>query len=299
MGARAGWIPTAGYLTYVNGGFTQAHFTSANMLVTTNGGVATPFSTPDTTRSGWFIGGGVERALWPGWFLRTEYRYADYRTVTLTDSAPGGPVIIIPGPGPFGNPQANINFHPIVQTIRSEIVYKFGGGMLGLPNNAGALPLAPSMNWTGFYLNGGFGYGMWNADTTTVSPTTGICVLCVEQRQGGRGWLGTVGGGFDYQLRQINPHVVVGAFADFDFASLSGTLQDQNPFFAAGTTKEDWAWAAGARAGWLVTPAVLTYINGGFTQAHFTSANMVETHAGVATPFSTPETTLNGWFLGG
>src|SRR5690349_1433133 len=146
IGARAGWIPTAGYLTYVNGGFTLAHFTSANMLVTTNGGVATPFSTPDTTRSGWFIGGGVERALWPGWFLRTEYRYADYRTVTLTDSAPGGPVIIIPGPGPFGNPQANINFHPIVQTIRSETVYKFGGGMLGLPNNAAALPLAPSMN---------------------------------------------------------------------------------------------------------------------------------------------------------
>ena len=282
-GARAGWIPTAGYLTYINGGFTQAHFTSANMQAT--GGGASLFSTPDITHNGWFIGGGVERALWPGWSLRTEYRYADYRSVTLTDTAPGGS-------------QQNINFHPIVQTIRSEIVYKFGGGMLGLPNNAGPLPPAPRMNWTGFYLNAGFGYGMWTADTTTVNPATGICTLCVEQRQGGRGWLGTLGGGFDYQLQQINPHMVVGAFADVDFSSLSGTIQDQNPFFA-GTLKEDWAWSAGARAGWLVTPAILTYVNGGFTQAHFTSASMVETHGGAITPFSTPATTFKGWFFGG
>ena len=27
-------------------------------------------------------------------------------------------------------------------------------------------------NWTGFYANGGVGYGLWEADTTTVNPVT-------------------------------------------------------------------------------------------------------------------------------
>ena len=27
-----------------------------------------------------------------------------------------------------------------------------------------------------------------------------VCILCVEQRQGGKGWFGTVGGGFDWQF---------------------------------------------------------------------------------------------------
>src|SRR5215471_1509976 len=35
---------------------------------------------------------------------------------------------------------------------------------------------APVYNWTGFYLFGGFGYGLWQADTQTVDPVAGICV---------------------------------------------------------------------------------------------------------------------------
>src|SRR5206468_3442847 len=58
--------------------------------------------------------------------------------------------------------------------------------------------MAPS--WTGFYLFGGAGYGLWEADTFTVDPITGLCVLCVEQRQGGRGYFGTFGGGYDWQF---------------------------------------------------------------------------------------------------
>jgi outer membrane immunogenic protein len=158
-----------------------------------------------------------------------------------------------------------------------------------------APPAAPVWSWTGFYLNAGGGYGLWSADTTTVSPTTGVCVLCVTQTQGGKGWFGTAGGGFDYQF---SDHIVAGLLADYDFSSLKGTIQDQTPFFA-GTIKENWSWAGGARIGWLVTPQVFSYFNGGYTETHFNSANMVTTFAGAATGFSTPAFSQGGWFLGG
>lgn len=156
-------------------------------------------------------------------------------------------------------------------------------------------PPAPVYSWTGFYIDGGAGYGTWTADTTTVSPVTGICQLCTTQTQGGKGWLGTVSAGFDYQFSQ---HIVAGILADYDFSDIKGTIQDQGPFFA-GTVSQKSAWAAGARVGWLVTPQILSYVNGGYTQAHFSGANMVTTFVGMPANFSTPSFNTNGWFLGG
>ena len=109
-----------------------------------------------------------------------------------------------------------------------------------------AAAAAPS--WTGFDLKAGGGYGMWAADTTTINTTTNTCVICVPIRQGGRGWFGTVGGGFDYQ---VNSNIVIGAFADYDFAGIKGSIQDQTAIGVA-TSKLDWAWSAGARLGWLL-----------------------------------------------
>jgi outer membrane immunogenic protein len=154
-------------------------------------------------------------------------------------------------------------------------------------------------SWTGFYLNAGLGYGMWTADTTTLIPAgfagAGTCFLCVTQTQGGKGWLATVGGGFDYQFTD---RIVAGVLADFDFGSLKGTVQDQL-FFLAGTIKQTSAWSAGARIGWLVTPATLTYFNGGYSQTRFSSADMVFTFNGAAAGVSTPSFTHGGWFIGG
>src|SRR5215467_13173164 len=86
-----------------------------------------------------------------------------------------------------------------------------------------APPPPPPSTWTGFYIDGGFGYGLWAADTITISPVTGVCVLCVTQTQGGKGWFGTIGGGYDWQL---GPSFVLGVLGGWDFASIKGTLQD-------------------------------------------------------------------------
>jgi outer membrane immunogenic protein len=155
-------------------------------------------------------------------------------------------------------------------------------------------PIAVAPSWTGFYAAGGVGYGMYNADTTWFGPQ-GQVFLPSTQTQGGRGWLGTVGIGYDYQF---NNNIVAGVLADYDFASIKGTIQNQGPF-TVGTMTENSAWAVGARVGWLVTPQILTYFNGGYTQAHFSSADMIQNIGGAGTPISTvPSQTYNGWFLG-
>jgi outer membrane immunogenic protein len=86
------------------------------------------WTTPSFTRGGWFVGGGTEYAVtWlaPGFFVRSEYRYADYGTQSLTDVVNGPPVAIFPG---LISQLNNINFKPVVQTITTQLVYKFNWG---------------------------------------------------------------------------------------------------------------------------------------------------------------------------
>ena len=111
-----------------------------------------------------------------------------------------------------------------------------------VPAYKSAVAVAPS--WTGLYVGGGVGYGMYNADTIWFLPT-GAPFQPLTQTQGGRGWLGTVNVGYDYQF---NNNIVAGVLADYDLASIKGTIQDQGPF-TVGTMTENSAWAIGARAG--------------------------------------------------
>jgi outer membrane immunogenic protein len=168
-------------------------------------------------------------------------------------------------------------------------------------------PLAPMYNWTGFYLGGGGGYGMWNADTTALAdpiagPPFGGMALTQSITNGGRGWFGTATAGFDYQF---NDRIVGGAFGDFDFASIKGTLNSgiaTNVFVPLGGTEtETSAWAVGARVGWLLTPEILTYWNAGYTSARF-GGFRVDTLQGqgplAVTNFSTQANIYHGFFLG-
>jgi len=179
----------------------------------------------------------------------------------------------------------------------------FGGSAIAADmapayTKAPAMP-APVYNWTGFYLFGGIGYGLWEADTFTANTVTGVCNLCITQRQGGRGWYGTFGGGYDWQF---GGNWVAGILADGQFGSISGTIQDQGPF-SVGNEKLQDTWAVGARIGYLVAPNVLSYINGGWTASHWSGTTLVSSFVGA--PFGPPGVHTNsfdinsGWFLGG
>ena len=83
-------------------------------------------------------------------------------------------------------------------------------------------PAAPLYNWTGFYIFGGAGGGIWAADQSVAVTGTGV-PLTVDHRQGGSGWFGTVGLGYDWQF---NGPWVFGLLADGQFGSLKGTVED-------------------------------------------------------------------------
>ena len=78
-------------------------------------------------------------------------------------------------------------------------------------------------NWTGFYASGGVGYGLWDAQTTTDTAATGGCVSCAKTDHAGRGWLGEVGLGYDYQ---VTDRIVAGLLFNYDFSDMRGRTND-------------------------------------------------------------------------
>ena len=98
-------------------------------------------------------------------------------------------------------------------------------------------------SWTGFYIFGGGGGGVWDADNHT---STAVGPISNNVRTGGDGWFGTVGAGYDWQF---NGAWVAGIFADGTFGSLTGSVND--PFNnVTGNVKLQDAWAAAH--GWAI-----------------------------------------------
>jgi len=157
-------------------------------------------------------------------------------------------------------------------------------------------PPPPIANFTGCNINVGYGYGLWNQDQ--FAETAGRVPLTSNVASGGRGWLGRGGVGCDYQFG-VNGlgNFVVGAFADYDVMNVHGDFE-ANSTGLAGEEKQTGAWYAGGRAGYLVTPSLLTYVDGGYTQTRFGQFNLNTTGTGVPTNLLQAHT-YNGWFLGG
>lgn len=147
-------------------------------------------------------------------------------------------------------------------------------------------------NWTGFYANGGVGYGLWDAETTTDAPGGG-CVSCLRTDHAGRGWLGEIGFGYDHQFTD---RIVAGLLFNYAFSDMRGRVSDA--IFTAADTSDDRTWFVGVRAGWLLRPDVLSYWNGGYTRTHFAGARLENSFSG-ALEGHLGGYDAGGWFLGG
>ncbi|HUI13482.1 MAG TPA: hypothetical protein VL048_08465 [Xanthobacteraceae bacterium] len=160
---------------------------------------------------------------------------------------------------------------------------------------------APTANWTGCNLNLGYGYGLWNQDQFQETDPGHVAVTS-SATTGGRGWLGRGGVGCDYQF-SVNGlgNWVVGAFGDYDFMNVHGNLEPAGPVAGvteAGNEKETGEWYVGGRIGYLVTPSLLSYFDGGWTETRFNQVNFNNVTTGVPNGLMQAHT-YHGWFLGG
>jgi outer membrane immunogenic protein len=161
-------------------------------------------------------------------------------------------------------------------------------------------PVAPAYNWTGFYVFGGAGGGLWAADSNVES--TGLVgvlgpagtALSRDQRMGGSGWFGTVGIGYDWQF---NGPWVAGIFGDGQFGDIRGSLN--TPGGDEGREKLRTSYAAGVRLGYLVAPNVLSYVNGGYSGSEWSGTTQARMVPPFAASTTTPSFRRDGWFIGG
>lgn len=170
---------------------------------------------------------------------------------------------------------------------------------MGVPTYKAPPPLPPPVSWTGCYIDAGYGYGLW--DQHQYQETfPGLARVSADVDSGGRGWLGRFGGGCDVQFPLGNfGNFVAGAFGDYDLMSVHGQMSPGDTLFV-GNEKESGAWYAGGRIGYLVTPNLLTYFEGGYTETRFDPVTFNLLPApftpGVA---AMPGQTYNGYFIGG
>ena len=160
-------------------------------------------------------------------------------------------------------------------------------------------PPIPVANWTGCYLGAGGGYNMFNERREVVAPrgtTAGAganlayafagpagSVIVPSENLGGEGWLVTGQVGCDYQFAG---NWLVGAFADADWTNARGEHGLLGLF--RGERSMQWSWAVGGRVGWLVTPSLLAFVSGGYTQADFGAMNYNANNAAAALAIANP-----------
>jgi outer membrane immunogenic protein len=144
-----------------------------------------------------------------------------------------------------------------------------------MPLKAPAPPPPPAYNWTGCYVGAGGGYGMYSQDEQTFL-LTGAPDSFISSASG-RGWIGTVQGGCDYQFNggPFGRGLVIGAFADYNWSNIHGNNNISSFTFPfSGNEKMSDYWAVGGRLGYLPTDNLLIYVSGGYTQARFGAYNL-------------------------
>jgi len=190
--------------------------------------------------------------------------------------------------------------------ISMAVTASFAGSSYAADLPVKAAPRAPepvaSASWTGCYVGGGGGYGMFDQRHTTLSAT-GLPILTglADVDTGGKGWFGTVQVGCDFQVAD---RWVIGAFGDYDFDGIKGRFSPTGVIGASGIggivgeEKQRHSWAVGGRLGYAVIPRLLAYVSGGYTEARFDAVSFVNVVGSVPSTFTMDAQDYKGWFIG-
>jgi outer membrane immunogenic protein len=168
-----------------------------------------------------------------------------------------------------------------------------------------APPPPPVASFTGCWLSGGVGYGLYDQETTGFDTFNNFVApgaqLTDTYSSGGRGWLGRVGAGCDYQFGFAGQQLVIGALGDYDWTNIRGRFNDRWDS-GVGTETINNQWAIGGRVGWVALPNLLTFFSVGYTQAQFSGVTFTgvdSPNIGVLSGHVMDGATYHGWFIGG
>ncbi len=136
-------------------------------------------------------------------------------------------------------------------------------------------PTAPSPTWTGAYIGGDIG-GAWVSNTGTWNKPPLTEIYAVTGPDGGRGLLGGVHIGYNWQFA---PTWVTGLEGDWSWTKAGGTTSHwwvptvpgfifPGSFSLTSSTLR-WISSLRGRVGYLVTPNILAYATGGVAWARF------------------------------
>src|SRR5215467_5468831 len=89
IGGRAGWA-AGRWMPYVTGGYATARFAHEEWTLPGAGGAQTKIDESATRHDGWYLGGGVEWQVSPGWTTGLEYRHYEFDTRVTNVASPAG-----------------------------------------------------------------------------------------------------------------------------------------------------------------------------------------------------------------
>jgi outer membrane immunogenic protein len=327
---RVGFLPDPSVLVYATGGIAWLHVESTSNCrptVCSGPGVFGPAAITDArTKTGWTVGGGLEAMLWANWIARAEYRYADFGTISHTDTRTE------PGFVELASYDVRVRTH----TATFGLAYKFDWNTPAAiaPVKAPIYKAPPAValtSWSGVYAGLGVGTRSTRTEATVTDWTsttgTSLSITCAFIAGFGAGSCLNREPLNDTAFRlspylglnwQVAPQWVVGVEGDWGFADKTATLTGVT-YPASGlisatapehfSVKTTWDASARGRIGFLTSPSVLVYATGGVAWLHVESTstcNVFNSSVAVLpclngfTPLTiTNSHTKTGWTVGG
>jgi|SRR5215475_57747 len=92
VGGRLGYA-AGHWMPYLTGGYASARFAHEVWSLPGAGGAQTLLNSASTRNNGWFIGGGVEWAISPGWTAGVDYKHYEFDRETGPAFTPAGALV--------------------------------------------------------------------------------------------------------------------------------------------------------------------------------------------------------------
>jgi len=128
VGPRIGWA-AGRWMPYVTGGYANAGFDFQGRGPATTSTATSMIEEAHKRLNGWYIGGGVEWNISPGWTAGIEYRHYDFGEGHTTAFHPGAGVSTVaaglPLGIPTGTPLENVRFDATTETVTARVTWKF------------------------------------------------------------------------------------------------------------------------------------------------------------------------------